>query len=212
MGRRRLFDVEHALEIAMRAFWLHGYEGTNLSDICDQVGIGKPSLYRVFTSKVQLFDRVLERYEQQHLGFVSRALAAPTAYDVARLLLQGLVRTFTLPEMPHGALDLNACAACTGESLATQKKLDEWRAAYETMLVARFAEAKNRGDLRADFTPKQLARYLMSIAAGIAHQAKAGASRRELYEVADLALFAVAAATAHEMAQPKPAKSGMVGV
>lgn len=193
MGRKRSFDIDEAIEIAMREFWLNGYEGTSISDLCDLIGIVKPSFYRAFNSKDALFQRALERYEKQHLQFVSHALDAQTTYDVARLLLQGLIRTVTQPLMPQGALDLNAGIACGPECETIRQKVIEWHSTYEKLLTERFLQAKRSGDLNDGISPQAVARYLMSVCAGIALQAKAGASRTALQEIGEIALLAIAA-------------------
>ncbi|WP_454887401.1 TetR/AcrR family transcriptional regulator [Sphingomonas oryzagri] len=194
MGRKRLFEIEVALDAAMLEFWKKGFEGTSLTDLTDAMGIEKPSLYRFFGNKDNLFRLALGRYEERHLQFFSQALAAPTAYSVARIYLMGLIRTVTLPGMPTGALDLNAGIACGTECEGIREKLVEWRAAYEKALIKRFRFAKRSGDLSGDIRPQALARYLMSVSTGIALQAKSGASRRTLREIAECALQVISAA------------------
>ncbi|MBI0383044.1 helix-turn-helix transcriptional regulator, partial [Streptomyces albiflaviniger] len=45
MARRKEFDPEAALDAAMRLFWRNGYEGTSTSDLVDELGIARASLY-----------------------------------------------------------------------------------------------------------------------------------------------------------------------
>ncbi len=56
------------------------------------------------------------------------------------------------------------------------------------MLRARFEQAKKSGDLANNCDAAALARYLMVMANGICVQAAAGASAKELQEVAVIAL------------------------
>lgn len=195
MTRKRSFDIDEALEVSMRQFWLNGYEGTSITDLCNLIGIERPSLYRAFKSKGELFCLALELYQQKYLQFVSHALAAPTAYDVARLLLEGHIRTVTLPRMPRGAFDLNAGIISSPECETIGDKLAEYHSEYQKTLSERFARAKQNGDLKDEIHPQALARYLMAICAGIALQAKIGASRAALQEIAEIALAAMESAT-----------------
>jgi AcrR family transcriptional regulator len=63
MGRPREFDVDAALDRATELFWQRGYEGTSVQDLVDTLGINRASLYATFGDKAQLFDSVLERYQ-----------------------------------------------------------------------------------------------------------------------------------------------------
>ncbi len=173
MGRKRPFDINEALDTAMREFWQNGYDGTSISRICEVIGISKPSLYSAFNSKEELFKRALARYEQQYLGFIRQAVAAPTAYDVARVLIYGLIRTITLPDMPQGAFGVNAGVACAPECETIRQMLIEWYASHEQMLIERFWRAKRDGDLEKDVRPQALSRFLLAVNAGLAVQAKA---------------------------------------
>ena len=62
------------------------------------------------------------------------------------------------------------------------------RAEKEVMLRTRFEQARKNGDLPKTSDPAALARYLMVMANGICVQAAAGATLKELREVAAIAL------------------------
>ncbi len=66
--------------------------------------------------------------------------------------------------------------------------LAAWRDNGVTLLKERFQRAVDEGDLPAGSDPGLLARYLMTVANGIAVQAAGGVARDDLELVADLAL------------------------
>ena len=66
--------------------------------------------------------------------------------------------------------------------------LAAWRAEGTAHLRERFRRAVGEGDLPAGADPALLARYLMTVANGIAVQAAGGAPRDELQQMADLAM------------------------
>ena len=63
MGRHREFQLEEALDAALRMFWRKGYEGTSYADLTEATGLERPSLYAAFGNKEALFRRALARYD-----------------------------------------------------------------------------------------------------------------------------------------------------
>ena len=62
MARLREFDTEVAIDAAMQAFWLRGYEATSLTDLMAATGLKKGSIYKAFTDKHTLFMLTLRQY------------------------------------------------------------------------------------------------------------------------------------------------------
>src|SRR5215216_7558256 len=87
-GRPRDFDVDEALDRALRVFWRKGYEGASLPELTRAMGINRPSLYAAFGNKEALFRKALDRYAEGVCGYVSEALAHPTARGVAERYLR----------------------------------------------------------------------------------------------------------------------------
>lgn len=57
------FDVELALEKAMNAFWMRGYEATSLQDLVNCTGVNRASLYATYGDKHELFLSALRHYD-----------------------------------------------------------------------------------------------------------------------------------------------------
>ncbi|MFG3162149.1 TetR/AcrR family transcriptional regulator [Streptomyces sp. NPDC048232] len=188
VGRPRGFDADEALERAMRVFWEHGYEGASLTDLTDAMGITRTSMYAAFGNKEDLFRRSLERYEEGPAAYLARALKEPTAREVATAFLNGSVRTTTSPGCPNGCLGVQGSLAAGESGRAARDLLADWRNGGVDRLQDRFRRAVDEGDLPPGTDPALLARYLMTVANGIAVQAAGGATRDDLRQVADIAL------------------------
>src|SRR5438552_3939441 len=112
LGRPRTFDTDKALDKALKVFWRKGYEGASLPDLTAAMGINRPSLYAAFGNKESLFKKAVHRYSTGPAGFVSQALAQPTARAVVERLLQGGIDMVTHPKNPHGCLMVQGALAC----------------------------------------------------------------------------------------------------
>lgn len=189
-GRPRGFDVDEALNTAMHLFWRHGYEGTSVTMLCEAIGINMPSLYAAFGNKEALFKRAIDLYIEKHASYIRRALAAPTAYEVAERLLRGAIDMVDNPQNPDGCMIVHGALVATPLSNSVHQELVQRRAMAEQAICQRFAQAVEAGDLPPDTDAAQLARYLITLNWGNAVQSASGASRAELEAVVDMALRA----------------------
>jgi len=188
IGRPREFDVDVALEQAMRVFWAQGYDGAKLSDLTEAMGINRPSLYAAFGTKEELFRKAVERYSAGPAAYGERALDERTAHAVAHTFLRGAAETTTQDGAPTGCLGVQGALATGPGDRAVRDSLAEWRNHTHERLHQRFRRAVDEGDLPSDADPDLLARYLVTVANGIAVQAASGAGRAELLQVAEVAL------------------------
>lgn len=74
--KQREFNTHNALTNAMEVFWLKGYKGASLDDLCTAMEIGKISFYATFDGKYELFIKLLNKIAIKLLlaGVVDRAI------------------------------------------------------------------------------------------------------------------------------------------
>ncbi|KYM71521.1 TetR/AcrR family transcriptional regulator [Pantoea agglomerans] len=185
MGRHREFDAEVALEAALVVFWKNGYEGTSFDDLTRATGVARPSLYATFGNKENLFRKALERYEVRYMAFMTGALQEPNVHDAVRLILNGMLDTHTLGGECRGCLGINGALACSEGAETIRQELITRRIGSETALLERLKRAKHEGELSSSADCEMLAKYLMTVAQGMAVQAKAGVTREKLQPMVD---------------------------
>jgi len=172
----------------MRVFWEQGYEGASLADLTAAMGITRTSMYAAFGNKQDLFRGALARYTAGPADYGALALEERAAGEVATAFLHGAVRASTRPDRPAGCLGVQGSLVAGAPGRDARDLLMAWRNDGTARLADRFQQSVQDGDLPKDADPGLLARYLMTVANGIAVQAVSGANRDDLQEVADVAL------------------------
>ena len=189
-GRPRSFCTDTVLDRAMTVFWRKGYEGASLSELTEAMGINPPSLYAAFGNKEGLFRAVLERYDDRRQALMDRVVSAPDPLSVARLFLEGVAdfAADTEGHKPPGCLLVQS--GLTSSDADIPLALAQHRAEKERALRERFERDEQAGNLPEGTSPATLATYLVAMANGMCIQASAGATRKQLRDIIDIALAA----------------------
>jgi len=188
MSRPKAFDVGQAVSDALEVFIAKGYEGATLSDLTSAMGINAPSLYAAFESKMGLFRQAMELYAHRRGPILDKAIGKATAYDVAASLLRDYADVLADPLTARGCLYVQGALSCSDDSLAIRQELADRRLAIEPVLMARFSEAIDEGDLPSASDPQAIARYIATLLQGMAVQASGGTSREKLHAMVDIVL------------------------
>ena len=172
MGRPREFDIEEAIAAATKLFW-RGYDRTSLADLTGAMGIAPASFYFAFGSKETLFRRVVDNYTAFQADAFERAFQAPTTRAGVTALLRGYVDVVTDPEHAPGCLVVNnAPSADSGDKM--RRWLADIRDALKVRLENRFRADVADGNLPDHSDPKMIARFVATLAGGLAVEATIG--------------------------------------
>ncbi|MXN65005.1 TetR family transcriptional regulator [Stappia sp. GBMRC 2046] len=105
MGRPRQFEIDAALEMAMRVFWSKGYEATTLPDLLGAMRISRGSFYKAFHDKRAVYLAALERYNRTRV-LETVAMLQKAGTDSGRERIEALFKA--LAERP----DRSGCFLC----------------------------------------------------------------------------------------------------
>lgn len=212
MSRPRSFKEEEVLDRAADVFGHHGYDGSTMLELAAAMGLNSPSIYAAFGSKRGLFEAVLKRCSAHEDERRAWALAASTAEEVVRRLLNAPTEHAFEGLEPHRVL-VHASLAMGTRNADIPAALLVHRQSAELALRDRFEAAKRTGDLPADADASRLASYVTAVQDGLAIRAAGGALPGDLQEAAAQAVTAwraisdVVAATS-EVARPSPRVEG----
>ncbi|MFD2471785.1 TetR/AcrR family transcriptional regulator [Amycolatopsis silviterrae] len=174
-GRPRAFDLDQALEAALLVFWEHGYEATSLAQLREALGVSSASFYAAFSSKEDLFVRVVERYMSGY-GTVASHLADEdrTPREAIERFLRASVAMQTDAAHPLGCL-LIMTGTLTGPANARVRALlAGYRDVQRRNLLARIERAVADGELPADTDATALETLFHMFVAGISTEARDG--------------------------------------
>lgn len=178
-GRRRSFDVDEAVETAMRLFHARGYDAVGVAELGAELGIKPPSFYAAFGSKAGLFERALQRYSSGEANIFARARAE--GGSVAEVIERTLLLAARLyPER-------NGVAGCLVLDGARNSADPEACALAEAMRKAGVSAVR---DFIATEEPKragELADFVVIAMKGMSAAARDGADEAALTAFAEMA-------------------------
>jgi len=190
-GRPRSFDRTAALRRAMDLFWVRGYEATSLSDLTTAMGISSPSLYAAFGCKEELFREAVALYgATEGMGALRLLDEAPTARAAIETMLRRSAERFTRPGRPPGCLAVLGAINCSADNESVQQHLAEYRAGVSKALRRRLERGVAEGELPSGFDVDAAAAFYVTVQNGLSLQARDGASRQRLEDIADCAMAA----------------------
>lgn len=193
-GRQREFDKQMALSAAMQVFWKKGYVGASLAELCDAMGINKPSMYAAFGNKESLFlaatDYYIEFYAKKHVQVL---MGQASLRSRLRAYLHSVVAEQCAGEHPKGCY-ISLCVAESASDALPDKafeKVEYARDYAESYLSEFLGEEQVDGRLSAEQDSAVIAKSLITLLHGTASMARGGASFDSLAPVIELALNSI---------------------
>jgi AcrR family transcriptional regulator len=189
-GRPKQFDEKTAIKKATDLFRRAGYDGVRIDQLAKEMGLNKPSFYRAFGDKEQLFARVAEAYMQEVWTEWQKGIegAASLVEAIDRTLDISISRFAAAAPSRAGCLVLTTMPAAAGEHDQIQKSLHHFLNAAQTQiaekLAAKFPDYFKQSALSAD----ELASLINSTMHSLAIQARGGATSAELQKVKNIFL------------------------
>ncbi|MBC3982258.1 TetR/AcrR family transcriptional regulator [Streptomyces sp. AC536] len=196
MARPRTFDEERALDAAVWAFWVKGYEATSTQDLCSATGLGRSSIYNTFSSKHELFTRALARYMD-----VMTAGQVAVLEQAERPVMERLRALFDVvidgeferrvEGRSVGCLTVNTTVEIAGRdpevAALLARDLERRLASFRGVIEA----GQRAGEISTARDADSLARFINAVIGGMRVSAQGGADRAVLESVADTALVAL---------------------
>ncbi len=185
MARPKEFDPDAALDAAVEVFWRQGFEATSIEHLVSALGISRQSLYATFGSKEKLYQQSLDRYCRRQANGLFQLLAAdgPLAPRL-QLLLDSIVAEIASDRECKGCFVVNAATERAPAEKGTRERVTRQFARIESAFESAFSRARASGELRADASPRSLARFLLAALNGLRVIGKLAPDRAVLADIA----------------------------
>jgi AcrR family transcriptional regulator len=149
----------------------HGLRGVTMSDVAQDAGIGRATLYKYFPDA----EAILRAWHDREIrGHLEQLTAARDRVDGARDRLEAVLEAYAhLSQGSHGPHDADLAAA-----LHRDEQVASARRKVRRLLIEVLEEAVATGNVRADVPPDELAGYCLHALAGAGRlRSKAAISR-----------------------------------
>jgi TetR/AcrR family transcriptional repressor of nem operon len=169
MARPRQFDPDLAAQEAMEAFWERGYNATSVSDLLEEMGLNKGSLYGTFGDKKKLFLAALNKYQDQNVATIREVLERPgfSPRQAIEAFLQSSAERCIGEDAPRGCLAAKAAL----ELAPHDPDISAWIRRFHERNVELVSQTIARGQQHGEINPKldarEVARFLLNGLAGL---------------------------------------------
>ncbi|MEI6860363.1 MAG: TetR/AcrR family transcriptional regulator [Shewanella sp.] len=191
-GRKRNFDFNGALDKATLVFWQKGFAGASMTDLTQNMGINKPSLYSAFGNKEQLFVTATEHYLAKYVSPHIEKLQQQDCSFKQRLLnyLLSVVKMHCDITLPKGCF-VSLCAAESASHDMPQSAMNailNIQVSHQIILTELFNNEKTQGYLDQGFDVEANVNYIMTFIHGSAVLARSGKTLDELTQAVHVAV------------------------
>ena len=189
MAGRKQFDVDAAVEQAMRVFWQNGYAGASLEQLSAATGLGRGSLYGTFGSKDGLFLKALQRYSENYGARFDAALAHADDDPVGAVeaFFGVVLARIEDPAVPDGCLIAQSAISSPTLEPATATRVREMLHRQQARVRSALAQAHSDPALI-----DELATYVVAVTQSLAVLSRSGMSIEQLRSTVRLACDTIA--------------------
>jgi AcrR family transcriptional regulator len=188
-GRPREFDLDAALDEALRVFSERGYHAASISELTEAMGLTAGSVYKAFKDKRGIFLAAFNRYRAVRRNVLDTSVAEA---KTGREKVQAMLHVYA--DASHGMEGKRGCLVVGSASdlaLFDEEAANRVAAAFETderRLVELIGLGLQDGSIRADIDAKATACTLLCLMKGMRVIGKTDRSHEEMMAVADTAM------------------------
>jgi TetR/AcrR family transcriptional regulator, transcriptional repressor for nem operon len=188
-GRPREFDLDGALDKAVRVFSERGYHATTVGDLTDAMELAAGSVYKAFKDKRTVFLAAFDRYKTVRDRKLQGAIRADkSGRDKLHDVLAFYAEASQGPEGRRGCLVVAGAVELAPFDPEVAARVKGALRKNEAVLADLIRQGQSDGSIPSSVDGEATARLLVCLTQGLRVAGKTGRSRAELASVVEIAM------------------------
>lgn len=188
-GRPREFDMDEALDQAIRVFCEQGYNATSIGDLIDAMGLASGSIYKAFHDKRSVFLAALDRHvllRKEQIATAARS-SKPARERLADVLAF-FVESSKGAEGRRGCMIVGSAVELAIVDREVAARVNASLGKNEAFLAGLIREGQGDGSISASVDPEQTARVMVCLTQGLRVVGKSGRAPQDTAAAVDIAM------------------------
>jgi TetR/AcrR family transcriptional repressor of nem operon len=188
-GRPREFDMDEALDQAIRVFCEQGYNATSIGDLIDAMGLASGSIYKAFKDKRAVFLAALDRHivlRKEQIAAVARS--SKPARERLRDVLAHFVEVSKGIEGRRGCLVVGSAVELAILDREVAARVNASIAKNEAFLADLIRQGQADGSIPGRIDSDATARVMVCLTQGLRVVGKSGRAPQDTAAAVDIAM------------------------
>lgn len=188
-GRPRAFDMDVALDGAVRIFSERGFNATSIGELAEAMGLAEGSIYKAFKDKKAVFLAAFDRYREVREDRLRKSLAETgTARDRLRQVLRFYAESSLGEEGRRGCLVVSSASEVATVDADVAERVAQAFKGNEMRLVGLIREGQDDGSISAQVDAPAVGHAMFCLLQGLRLVRKVRPSRTGVETVIATAL------------------------
>ncbi|MDC1436312.1 TetR/AcrR family transcriptional regulator [Gammaproteobacteria bacterium] len=188
-GRPKLYDTDAALKAAGIVFWTKGFSGTSLDDLSDAMGMNRPSIYRAFGDKEEIYRQALNQFGMVMDEAFKLTLTHEKDFRKGlKKFYRKALDVYSSEEVPLGCMVWSTAPAATLSHPEVQSDLLAAISHLDAMIRQRVEVAIEQEQINKEVDAKTLSKLIQALLHSISIRVRAGESITALRRFIDSAI------------------------
>lgn len=188
-GRPREFDIDEALDKAIKVFCERGYHATSIGDLTEAMELTQGSIYKAFRDKRAVFLAAFDRNKVVRNEMLARAIeTGKTGLERVRNALTFYVESSHGAEGVQGCLVVGSAAELAIFDADVAQRVEASFDRNERLMAELIAQGQADGSIASGIDCGATARLMLCLLQGMRVVGKTGRTRAEMAAVVEAAM------------------------